>query len=216
MEKNTYTHIFWDFNGTIIDDFYACYESENDIFTRYALPTLHTPEEYRALFCFPVKDYYARMGFDFEKTPYERIAAEWMERYLIHAKDAGVCRGVREALELVASRGIEQWVLSASECGMLTRQLGELGVLSYFSGILGRDDINAGSKTELGVRWRAKHPDARVLFLGDTDHDAMTAEAMGADCVLLTTGHSTKERLLAQKSLFVADSAVEALGRLLG
>ncbi len=215
METKGYTHIFWDFNGTIIDDFRACYESENDIFRRYGLPTLHTPEEYRRLFGFPVKDYYARMGFDFEKTPYETIAEEWMEYYLIHARDACLCRGVREALDCAASRGIEQWVLSASEKVMLERQLRELGVRTYFTGVLGRDDIHAGSKTELGIEWRAEHPDARVLFLGDTDHDAATAAEMGADCVLLTTGHSTPERLAKQKSLFVAASAIEALEKLI-
>jgi len=215
MEQNTYTHIFWDFNGTIIDDFYACYQSENDLFRRYGLPTLHTAEEYKRLFSFPVKDYYARMGFDFEKTPYEQLAAEWMDYYLIHARDAGVCHGVREALALAAEKGMEQWVLSASEKGMLERQLWELGVRDRFRGVLGRDDINAGSKTALGVAWKEAHPDARVLFLGDTDHDAATAEAMGADCVLLTTGHSTRERLEAQSCLLLADSALDALKMLL-
>lgn len=215
MEKKPYTHIFWDFNGTIIDDFYACYESENDLFRRYNLPTLHTPEEYKQLFCFPVRDYYAGMGFDFSVTPYERLAEEWMEYYLLHARDAGLCRGVLEGLAYAKERGLEQWVLSASERTMLERQLRELGVRDYFTGVLGRDDINAGSKTALGLSWMEAHPDARVLFLGDTDHDASTAEAMGADCVLLTTGHSTRERLAAERSLFIAESAAEALKQLL-
>jgi phosphoglycolate phosphatase len=215
MEKKTYTHIFWDFNGTIIDDFYACFESENDLFRLYGLPALHTAEDYRRLFCFPVKDYYARMGFDFEKTPYERLAAEWMDFYLIHAKNAGLCQGVREALELARSHGLAQWVLSASEKGMLEEQLRTLGVRDYFEGVLGRDDINAGSKTALGVAWREAHPDARVLVLGDTDHDAATAAAMGADCVLVTTGHSTRERLEAQKPLLLASNTLEALRALL-
>ena len=195
MEKKTYTHVFWDFNGTIIDDFYACYESENDLFRLYGLPTLHTAEDYRRLFCFPVKEYYRGMGFDFEKTPYERLAAEWMDFYLIHAKNAGLCRGVREALDLVKEKGLEQWVLSASEKGMLEGQLQKLGVRDCFRGVLGRDDINAGSKTALGVAWMEAHPDARVLFLGDTDHDAETAAAMGADCVLYAQGHQSRERL---------------------
>ena len=215
MEKAPYTHVFWDFNGTIIDDFYACFESENDLFRLYGLPTLHTAEDYKRLFCFPVRDYYAGMGFDFEKTPYERLAAEWMDFYLIHARDAGTCKTVPEALAYVKERGIEQWVLSASEKGMLTRQLSELGVRDYFTGILGRDDINAGSKTVLGVRWMEEHPNARVLFLGDTDHDAATAAAMGADCVLLSTGHSTRERLETQNCLFIEDTALAAVKRLI-
>ena len=106
-------------------------------------------------------------------------------------------------------------MLSASEKGMLEEQLRTLGVRDYFEGVLGRDDINAGSKTALGVAWRESHPDARVLVLGDTDHDAATAAAMGADCVLVTTGHSTRERLEAQKPLLLASNTLEALEKLL-
>ena len=215
MEKTPYTHIFWDFNGTIIDDFCACYQSENDIFRRYGIKELHTPEEYKRLFSFPVRDYYARMGFDFAKTSYEQIAAEWMDRYLTHASNATTCKTVPEALAYARERGIEQWVLSASEKGMLERQLGELGVRGFFAGVLGRDDINAGSKTVLGVSWMEEHPEARVLFLGDTDHDAETAAAMGADCVLLTTGHSTRKRLEAQHPLLIEENALAALMRLI-
>ena len=215
MYKKNYTHIFWDFNGTILDDADACFKSENDLFEQYGFPLLPSKETYKSLFGFPVKDYYRRMGFDFEKTPYEILADEWMERYLVHAADAGLCPHVKEALDYVKSKGLPQWVLSASKLTMLEEQLTSLGVRSYFEGILGQDNIQAGNKEYLGHAWREANPDACVLFLGDTDHDATTAHAMGADCVLLTTGHNTKERLLNCKTLFVADNALDALKRIL-
>ncbi|MBE6589193.1 MAG: HAD family hydrolase [Ruminococcaceae bacterium] len=211
MYHKSYTHIFWDFNGTILDDADACFKSENDLFEKYGLPLLPSKEVYKSLFGFPVKDYYRRMGFDFEKTPYEILAAEWMERYLIHVENAALCPHVADALEYAKGKGIFQWVLSASKLEMLEEQLTALGVRSYFEGILGQDNIHAGSKEYLGRAWRAANPSARVLFIGDTDHDAATALAMGADCVLLTTGHSTKERLLSCHTLFVAENAYKAL-----
>ncbi len=215
MYKKDYTHIFWDFNGTILDDTEACFESENDLFLKYDLPPLPAKEAYRELFSFPVKDYYRHMGFDFERHPYEMLAEEWMDRYLIHAKSAGLCPRVREALELVKEKGLSQWVLSASKLEMLEGQLGDLGVRSYFEGVLGQSDIQAGNKDYLGRAWRKANPDARVLFLGDTEHDAATARAMDADCVLLDTGHNSKRRLLACDVLFVADDAYGALSRIL-
>ena len=159
MENQGYTHLFWDFNGTIIDDLYACYQSENDLFEKYKLPKLASPEEYRQEFGFPVKDYYRRRGFDYSVLSYEALAVEWMDRYLLHAADAGLCRGVREALDYAEELGLEQWVLSASETEMLRRQLRDLSVLDRFAGILGRGDIHAGSKESLGIRWREEHPE---------------------------------------------------------
>ncbi len=215
MHNKNYTHIFWDFNGTILDDADACFLSENDLFEAYGLPKLPSKETYQSLFGFPVKDYYRKMGFDFEVTPYEILASEWMDRYLIHAESAGLCPRIRDALEFVKGKGLPQWVLSASKLDMLEHQLTHLGVRSYFEGILGQDNIHAGSKEYLGLAWRKANPDARVLFLGDTDHDATTAHAMGADCILLLTGHSTKERLTSCDALFVAENAYDALTQIL-
>ena len=90
---------------------------------------------------------------------------------------------------------IPQLILSASQLEMLTEQLGRLGITEYFSEILGLDNIYASSKTELAVAWRRRNPDAVPLFVGDTHHDAESAEAMGADCVLYTGGHQSKKRL---------------------
>ena len=215
MLKKDYTHIFWDFNGTILDDTEACFQSENDLFLKYGYPLLASKETYRELFSFPVKDYYHRMGFDFNVHPYELLAEEWMDRYLIHAKNAGLCPLVTEALEYVKAKGIPQWVLSASKLAMLEDQLNSLGVRSYFEGVLGQGDIQAGNKDHLGRAWKAAHPDARVLFLGDTEHDAATAIAMGADCILLNTGHNSLLRLQNAPALFVGSNAYEALTQIL-
>ena len=38
---------------------------------------------------------------------------------------------------------------------------------------------------------------ARCLMVGDTDHDAETARAMGVRCILYAGGHQTRARLEA-------------------
>ena len=67
MKKN-YTHIIWDFNGTIYNDVDACIKSANRLLSAYDLPLITSLQQYRSLFGFPIQDYYARMGFDFENT----------------------------------------------------------------------------------------------------------------------------------------------------
>ena len=211
MQKKNYTHVIWDFNGTIYDDVDACIKSANRLLAAYDLPSLPSVEVYRSYFGFPVIDYYRRMGFDFDKISYDAIAPEWVGYYMEYSRDAGVYPAIEETLGAVRARGVSQWILSATEQKMLTGQVEGLGILPYFDGLLGMDNIHAHSKQDIGVAWRQKNPDIVALMVGDTDHDAAVAEAMGVDCVLVTTGHQSRERLEKCNCLFVADSAAEIL-----
>ena len=97
---------------------------------------------------------------------------------------------------------------------MLRGQLEGLGILSRFDGILGLDNIHARSKKEIGVAWKNANPDVRALMIGDTDHDAEVAEAMGIDCVLVAAGHQSRERLEQCNCIAVLDTVKDVLGLL--
>lgn len=84
-------------------------------------------------------------------------------------------------------------------------QIRELGIENYFEEILGLDNIHALSKLGLAAQWRRRHPDARVLFVGDTDHDVDTAKTLGADCILVARGHQSRA-YLDTLGVSVADS----------
>ena len=58
--------IIWDWNGTLLNDAELALFSINVMLKKRLLPTLSLPE-YKQVFNFPVKDYYLRIGFDFEK-----------------------------------------------------------------------------------------------------------------------------------------------------
>ncbi len=210
--KANYDYLIWDFNGTILDDVDACITSANRLLVSHGLPTIASRKDYQAVFGFPIIDYYRRLGFDFDKLPYSELAVEWVNYYLESSRTCSLCPDVREVLSSVQARGISQWILSATETQMLTGQLRDLGILPYFDGVLGLDNINAYSKQEIGIAWRREHPKARVLMIGDTDHDAGVARAMGIDYVLVTTGHQNRETLEKFHPLFVAENAREILG----
>ena len=76
-----YSHVLWDFNGTVLDDVSTGIKAINALLSRRKMKTLDTLEEYHAHFGFPIIEYYGRLGFDFEKEPYSRIAVEWVEEY---------------------------------------------------------------------------------------------------------------------------------------
>ena len=195
-EKNLkYTHLIWDFNGTVLDDVAVGIESANALLKRCELAAIPSADAYRALFGFPIRTYYERLGVDFSKTPFEMLAPIWVEEYLSRADRAELNIGVRETISRVKALGIPQILLSATEIGMLKKQLSALEIENCFDEILGLDNIHAASKEKLAQEWCLAHPSAKPLFLGDTDHDFEVATAAEQDCVLFSGGHQAKARL---------------------
>ena len=201
-----YTDILWDFNGTILDDVDAGIKSVNTLLRRRGMKTLDSREDYYKVFGFPIIEYYTRLGFDFEKEDYKtKIAPEWVEEYIKNSKYSTLKQGVKELLEYFRAQGLKQTVISASESVMLDSQLRELGVREYFDEIYGLDNIHASGKNPLGILWRQSNPNAKALFLGDTEHDAEVADIIGADCILIEGGHSSPERLKQNGYITVKD-----------
>ena len=192
-----YTYCIWDFNGTIFDDVGASISAVNTLLAERGLKTLDSKDKYQEVFDFPIIDYYRRIGFDFDKEPYEVIAPLWVDLYLENSKKSGLFGDVISSLDFFEARGIKQSVLSASEKNMLTGQLRELGIYDRFEEIMGIDNIYAESKIALAKDWKHRHEGERALFIGDTTHDYETAEVLGADCYLISAGHQPEYKLRA-------------------
>ena len=81
----------------------------------------------------------------------------------------------------------------------------------YFDRVLGADNYRAESKVERVARAiRAVCTDAKcVLVVGDTLHDKELADAIGADCALLSGGHQAAELLQAAKPRYLCASMQE-------
>ena len=190
-----YDYIIWDFNGTLLDDVQAGIDSVNTLLAEREMPIIESVEKYREVFRFPIIDYYRALGFDFDKESYEELAPKWVSLYLTNVKKAFLYDDVLRTLDYVCEQGITQTVLSATEHTMLCGQINELGIEHYFDELLGLDNIHACSKLAIARDWRERHSNARVLFIGDTDHDVETAETLGADCILVARGHQGKAYL---------------------
>ena len=198
MNEKRYTHVIWDFNGTILNDVRLGISCTNRMLSERGLPVIPSEDAYREIFGFPIDDYYARLGFDFEKEDYDTVLApQWVAMYLAGEPTCPMNRGVEETIAAVAALGVTQVLLSATKEEQLLAQLARLGITDSFSEILGLDNIHARSKRHVAEAWMQNHPHARPLFIGDTEHDADVARAVGADCVLFTGGHQSAARLSA-------------------
>ncbi len=191
-----YSHIIWDFNGTILDDLMAGIKSENVLLSRRNMPLIGSVEEYHKYFCFPIIEYYKKLGHNFDKEDYNDLAIEWVTEYLKFSAESKLNDGIREALDKFKSENCLQIILSASEKQMLKNQVKELGIDGYFDEILGLDNVHANSKTGIAKQWSELKKPGKALFIGDTTHDYEVACCMNVDCVLVARGHQSKDTLL--------------------
>ena len=146
-----WTHFIWDFNGTLYDDVAAGVESINVMLRARGLRAFASFDEYRAIFDFPVENYYRAIGLDVHGEGYDALAHEWVALYLENSRTAGLRAGAAAVLDALAARGLPQLVLSASEQEMLLRQLHGLGIADRFTDVLGLDNIYAGSKAAIAA-----------------------------------------------------------------
>ena len=201
-----YTHVIWDFNGTVLADMEAGIRAVNEMLAPRGLPTIDDMEAYRRAFRFPVEEYYRELGFDFEKEDYKTVLAPlWVSLYNIYSRESPLFKGVRPLSAALRAAGVHRSILSASEKEMMCAQLRERDALDLFDEIWGNESIHAYGKNALALAWREMHADARAVVLGDTTHDFEVAREMGADCILIAAGHHDVARLSACGVPVVAD-----------
>ena len=193
--------LIWDWNGTILDDTTVCKDIANIMLGERGIPTLPDMDAYRAVFGFPIKSYYEKMGYRFGPgdEPYESVADEFILWYDKLYRTAALRPGIVDFLDRRKGEGYRQVLLSATRCDQLVEQVAAFGdVGDRFEQKLGLTDHYAFSKAALAKAFIESEgiPRARALFIGDTDHDFEVSSAIGCPCVLLEGGHQSRARLV--------------------
>ena len=194
--------IIWDWNGTILDDALVCKTIANIMLSERGIPTLPDMDAYRAVFGFPIKSYYEKMGYRFgpDDEPYELVADEFIVWYDKLYRTSVLRPGIVPFLDRLKGEGYRQVLLSATRYDQLVEQVAAFGdVGDRFEKKLGLTDHYAFSKAALARDFieREGIPRERTLFIGDTDHDYEVSSAIGCPCVLLEGGHQSRARLEA-------------------
>lgn len=190
-----YTHILWDFNGTLLDDVGCGITCINTMLKKRGLPTIDSVEKYHSVFTFPITQYYENVGFDFEKEPFSKIAPEWIELNQINIKKAPLFDDAITVLEELKRKKISQAIISATKQDLLRGHIADIGITDYFDDISGLDNINAESKIGIAENWVKNNPEAKTVLIGDTVHDFEVSSAVNIDCLLVCRGHQSKQTL---------------------
>ena len=172
--------IFWDWNGTLMDDVDFTHGCLNWMLESHGYPQRYDLAQYRELFRFPIEDYYRLAGFDFSRHPYPMLAEHFMAHYNAGVDACPVMAHAVDTLTELARRGWKQAVLSASRRDYLIEQVAARGLQGFFTELLGLADIYGVSKVQLGTDYlrRTGIDPAHCVMIGDTQHDAEVAAAM--------------------------------------
>lgn len=188
--------IFWDWNGTLVNDAPALWQSFNDMVSgRGGSPVSF--ERYREMYRHPIRDMYEEAGIDLSEHPFEAIASEWHDRYEFLSRSLQLHHDVLDTLSALQRNGKRQMVLSALPHDFLITQVQRFGVGHYFEHVRGVLDQLAHSKVgrarvlaaELGAR------DKEITVIGDSSHDAEVARELNAECLLIARGAESRKRL---------------------
>ena len=199
-----YNHIVWDWNGTLLDDRWLCIEAINFVLKSRKMK-LVSNEEYRDLFCFPVIDYYEKLGFDFTKEHFP--IPEFLEYYKNKFEECSLHKNAEFVLKKISESGFTQSVLSAGKQSSLLNWVKYHNIEFLFDQIIGVDNEEASGKIDAGKSWLNSSTiiPEQTLLLGDTIHDKEVAEALGFKCVLIDIGHVSNQRLAATGETVISE-----------
>ncbi len=205
LNLNKYTHIIWDWNGTLLNDVAYCVGCMNRLLLDFQLPELSTTK-YQEVFTFPVKDYYENIGFDFQKESFPILGHRFMDYYSESINNCELQPKAAEVLQLFQKAGKQQFILSAMEHHSLRAMLKNMEIDRYFHAAYGIDNLLAAGKLDRAkVMLQEHHIDlSKTLLIGDTLHDKEVADQIGCEVLFVANGHQSRQRL-EQNGVFVIE-----------
>ena len=192
-------HIFWDWNGTLLNDVDLCVHVTGE-FLQERHDKLLDREMYLREFGFPVIDFYRKIGIDLQDEDYGQMSIDWIGAYNHSFGDfAKLHKNVGQVLLDLQGLGYKQSILSACEKDLLVTLVKKFDLWDHFDSVHGVEDFKAHGKVDLAhsaVQSSSLRAEECVL-IGDTIHDFEVAQEAGMQCLLIGGGHQDIARLKA-------------------
>ena len=197
-------NIIFDWSGTLVDDLPAVLAATNHVFDKYGAPAW-TMDRFRAEFCLPFQDFYARFLPEAPVAELERVFHAHFSRTPEAVEELG---HAREFLAFCREQGIRSFVLSTVHPDYYAAQTAVNGFDKFIErAYLGVWDKRARIAEVLAENRLAA---AETMFVGDMQHDMDTARHGGVFSCGVLTGYNRLEQLRASQP----DLIVEHLGEL--
>ena len=205
------THIVWDWNGTLFDDFELTARIAGRTMESLGVPGV-TGEDIRREFRRPFSEFYASLlGRPVSGAEFEFIRERYESEYASEVFGLRLQADAGAAMDLVAAQA-SQSLLSMAPDTQLQRLIDHHGIRERFVLVEGSprtdSDGNKAGRLERHLDAIAEDGAASVV-IGDTVDDHEAAVHTGARSVLVTTG-STSRALLEATGAPVVDTLLEA------
>ncbi len=197
-------HVIWDWNGTLLDDVDHAVRVVNTLLDEHRLPRIDR-DKYRQVFCFPVYDYYKKIGFDYQAESFESLCEKFVSRFMDGIPSLQLVSEMKNTIDLLHQDGLQQSVLSASDQVNLEMMMKHYELDRVFRHVYGIDNKLAGSKIARGheLIHNAGFPQSDTVIIGDTLHDLEVAQELGVDAILISHGHQCPTRLRPHHDLVI-------------
>ncbi len=187
--------VIWDWNGTVLDDFDISLDAVNYILEKRGLPHMDRETYYDCLDTPIIKFYQKALGK--QDVDFEGISLDFNTYYRNNLNRAKPTQGVIDIIKALDDMGVPQMIISASHISYIDSALKELSIRKYFKSVIAAEDYVAGSKVDRAEAFMKDSdiPKEQRLVIGDTRHDHEMAKRIGAQCILLTSGHEGRKKL---------------------
>lgn len=191
----TNTAIIWDWNGTIVDDSYVFVEIMNSFLSDFNLKTISI-HDYKQNFCFPVKDYYTKLGLNLSDNDFNKLSVDFIKRYKRVMRNPPLKKNITKILRFLKKNNYNQYIVSAQEQGLLEKSISFYSLDCFFDKAWGLNNNLAVSKIKLAQKaFKSFSHNTKALVIGDTIHDYEVSSALDCSCCLVSWGHNSRSRL---------------------
>lgn len=205
------SHLVWDWNGTLLNDQPVVLEAVNRSIGEFGFGPINA-DDYRNHYTRPVRHFYDSLfGRVVTDAEWEVLNSMFHDVYFNLADDVDLTSGAREALDLLASSGWTQSLLSMSPQDWLEGIVARLGLFNHFEQVEGLSGATGGLKAtymEVHLR-RLGLNGTSVVVVGDTPDDVAAARHVGASPILFDGGSHHIEVLEAE-GVPIAETISEA------
>lgn len=191
-----FENVIWDFNGTLFNDGELNCKLTNKCLEFSNLAPLSF-EKYSQLICFPISDFYKKIGLPHEGAKYDDIIQVWKNNYTEMFLNCEFHAGITDLIHQLRLLNHRQFILSALHQELLDKVIKHHGMNDLFADIIGTQSYDGPGKINEGLSLVKKYkldPDKTIL-IGDTLHDAEVAQHMGINCILISHGHQDAQTL---------------------
>lgn len=197
VDQMSVSHLIWDWNGTLLDDFHLSHRVICSLLNEYGLPAMN-PQIHREAFQFPIQEFYRLLGFDFETNhSYHEVSQKYMNAFRAGVLNCQLFADVGSFLKTTQASGISHSILSAAPQADLHHQVRYYEIDHHFDHVYGLDNELGVSKIERGKQLlqESQIEPSKTLLIGDTDHDLEVGKALGVHVLLVAEGHQSFEKL---------------------